>query len=202
MSTAHGAGHGRRDPRPAAVLRSAGGASAASAPRPVPRARPRIGVRSLAAGVAATLSFAGCGDRSPIPLDGSLPDAPAGAEMESALLASAEAWNRGDLDGFMAPYLPSPDLTFSGSGGVRRGFDAVMRRYRENYFESDASLPVLRFEDLETLDVGADHALMLGRYVLLDPGSEAQVDTGFFSLVWVRTVDGWRIMHDHTTAAE
>lgn len=164
--------------------------------------RPRAGPAALAAGVAATLSLAACGDRTPIPLDGSLPDAPAGAEMKSALLASAEAWNRGDLDGFMAPYLPSPGLTFSGSGGVRRGFDAVMRRYRDDYFESGASLPVLRFEDLETRDLGADHALMLGRYVLLDPASEARIDTGFFSLVWVRTVDGWRIMHDHTTAAE
>ncbi|HSM35454.1 MAG TPA: nuclear transport factor 2 family protein [Longimicrobiales bacterium] len=152
--------------------------------------------------LAASLVLAGCGDRTPIPLDGSLPEAPAAAELEGALLASAEAWNREDLDAFMAPYLRSPGLTFSGSGGVRRGFDAVMRRYRESYFEAEVPLPRLRFEDLESLDLGRDHALMLGRYVLLAADTGNRVDTGHFSLVWVRTVDGWRIMHDHTTVAE
>lgn len=146
--------------------------------------------------------FACGGERTAIPLDGSLPRAPEAAEMEGALLASVDAWNAGDLDGFMAPYLRSTDLSFSGSAGVRRGFGAVMERYRQNYFEADAPLPGLRFEDLETRDLGRDHALMLGRYVLLDPVTDAESGTGFFSLVWVRTRDGWRIMHDHTSAAE
>jgi ketosteroid isomerase-like protein len=183
---------GRPGTRPAAVRRFGGAA------RP-PAAGVPLGA-SLA--LATCLVLAACGDRTPIPLDGSLPEAPAAAELEGALLASAEAWNRGELDGFMAPYLRSPGLTFSGSAGVRRGFDAVMRRYRENFFEASEPLPTLRFEDLETLDLGRDHALMLGRYVLLSADNGDRVDTGYFSLVWVRTVDGWRIMHDHTSAAD
>ena len=174
--------------------------------RPARSANGRPGTRPAAVRtslvLAAVLVLAACGDRTPIPLDGSLPEAPAAAELEAALLASAEAWNRGELDGFMAPYLRSPGLTFSGSSGVRRGFDAVMRRYRESFFEADAPVPMLRLEELETLDMGRDHALMLGRYVLLDGAAGARIETGYFSLVWVRTADGWRIMHDHSSAAE
>lgn len=151
--------------------------------------------------LAAVAFLAACGGGRPTPIDGSLPEAPAAAELEEALMASAEAWNRKDLDGFMAPYLRSPGLTFSGSGGVRRGFEAVVARYRASYFDADAALPTLRFTDVETRDLGADHALMLGRYVLLDPDSGERQDTGFFSLVWVRTREGWKIMHDHTSAA-
>ncbi|MEN8376784.1 MAG: nuclear transport factor 2 family protein [Gemmatimonadota bacterium] len=145
---------------------------------------------------------AACGGGRPTPIDGSLPRSPAAAEIEATLSASAEAWNRKELDGFMEPYLRSPDLTFSGSGGVRRGFQSVMQRYRTSYFEADVPLPGLRFTDLETFDLGRDHALMLGRYILLDPESDEQIDTGYFSLVWVRTRAGWRILHDHTSAAE
>ncbi len=170
--------------------------------------------------VATVLLGAGCGRGNPTPIDGSLPAAPAAAELEAALLASADAWNRGDLDGFMEPYLRSPDLTFSGSSGVRRGFESVLARYRASYFDADAPLPTLRFADLETRDLGPDHALMLGRYILLAPGaagaprdtvidadqragpdSVGRLDDGYFSLVWVRTLEGWRIMHDHTSAA-
>jgi ketosteroid isomerase-like protein len=190
--------NGRRDP-PAAVLRSGLGVLAPGLFGPGACSAGR-GLR-LAALLVPWIALSACGDRRPIPLDGSLPPSPAAAELDSALLASAESWNRKDLDGFMAPYLHSSGLTFSGSAGVRRGFDAVMRRYRENFFEAEAPLPRLRFEDLETFDLGRDHALMLGRYVLLAADSGERIDTGLFSLVWVRTADGWRIMHDHTSAA-
>ena len=34
------------------------------------------------------------------------------AEVKAVWTAQAEAWNRGDLDGFMAGYWKSPDLVF------------------------------------------------------------------------------------------
>src|SRR5207248_10197935 len=49
------------------------------------------------------------------------------------LTDQAAAWNRGDLDGFMAGYWRDPNLTFFSEGTVTRGWDATMERYRKKY---------------------------------------------------------------------
>ncbi|HZF68617.1 MAG TPA: DUF4440 domain-containing protein, partial [Gemmatirosa sp.] len=54
----------------------------------------------------------------------------------------------------------------------------------------------LRFERVEARPLGADHALVTSRFVLA--GGEAAEKSGWFTLVWVRTADGWRILHDHS----
>ena len=43
------------------------------------------------------------------------------------------AWNRGDVDAFLQGYWHSPELTFSGSSGIARGWDGVLARYRKSY---------------------------------------------------------------------
>ena len=112
--------------------------------------------------------------------------------------ASAAAWNRGDVDGFLAPYLHAPELTFVGSSGLVRGFDTLRARYGAGYF--DEGLPDrLRFTDLEIRALSEGHALMLGRYVLEERTGGAVTSTGIFTLVWGRTAAGWRILHDHTS---
>ena len=47
------------------------------------------------------------------------------------LTDQAAAWNRGDLDGFMAGYWRDPELTFFSEGTVTRGWDATLERYRK-----------------------------------------------------------------------
>src|SRR4026208_821293 len=41
-----------------------------------------------------------------------------------------EAWNRGDLEGFMAGYWKSPDLVFFSNGTETRGWQPTPDRYR------------------------------------------------------------------------
>src|SRR5262245_17727403 len=41
------------------------------------------------------------------------------------LRAQADAWNRGDIDGFMAHYWKSEQLTFSSGGETQRGWTAT-----------------------------------------------------------------------------
>ncbi len=137
------------------------------------------------------------GDTAPI-----LPDsATVAMAIESMLHASAAAWNAGNLDGFMDDYWRSPALTFSGSGGVTRGWDNVRARYLDSYFAPGAVRDELHFEGLEISPLGSDHALALGRYVLTPAGNpDGTPSSGFFSLV-LRWVSGeWRIIHDHTSA--
>jgi ketosteroid isomerase-like protein len=118
------------------------------------------------------------------------------------LHASAEEWNTGNLDGFMDDYWRSPGLTFSGSGGVTRGWEGVRDRYLRTYFAPGAVRDHLRFEELEISPLGPDHALALGRYVLSHSGDpDVTPSSGHFSLVLRWVAGSWKIIHDHTSAS-
>lgn len=107
-------------------------------------------------------------------------------------------WNKGDVDAFLEGYWHSPELTFAGTSGIARGWDAVRARYKKNYADREA-MGQLEFSALEFRFLGADAALVLGHWHL----ARAKGDVGgVFSLVWERFPEGWRIIHDHTSAAE
>ncbi len=53
--------------------------------------------------------------------------------INAVLVAQQEAWNRGDVDAFLTGYWHSEELTFSGSGGISRGWNEVLARYKKTY---------------------------------------------------------------------
>jgi beta-aspartyl-peptidase (threonine type) len=115
--------------------------------------------------------------------------------ISSVLAAQQSAWNRGDVDAFLVGYWHSPELTFSGSSGVARGWDGVLARYKKNYPDK-AAMGQLDFSELEFRFLGPDAALVLGHWHLK---RETDDLGGVFSLVWQRFPDGWKIVHDHTS---
>ena len=115
--------------------------------------------------------------------------------IQAVLSAQQAAWNRGDVDAFLVGYWHSPELTFSGSSGVSRGWDGVMMWYKKNYPDR-AAMGQLDFSELEYRFLGPDAALVLGRWHLKREGGDIG---GVFSLVWQRFPDGWKIVHDHTS---
>jgi uncharacterized protein (TIGR02246 family) len=127
------------------------------------------------------------------------PDQESGERAISAVLqAQQAAWNRGDLDAFLEGYWHSQELTFSGSRGISRGWDSVLARYKHNYPDR-AAMGQLDFSGLEFRFLGRDAALVLGKWHLKrDTGDIG----GVFSLVWQRFPEGWKIIHDHTSAVE
>ena len=118
----------------------------------------------------------------------------AGPELEAALQATAVAWNGGDIDGFMAPY--AADATYMTPAGLL-GVDAMRARYLAKYFTGAKPDQQLRFDQLEVRALGTEHALMTGRFTLAGGGKPEQ--TGRFSLVWLRSAQGWKILHDHSS---
>ena len=119
------------------------------------------------------------------------------------LRSHAEAWNAGDLDGFLDAYLDSSETVFVvGGSGVLRGVATIRDRYLQGSWRGGTPASELRFEDVEITPLGADHALLLGRYVLTDRETGAPAGTGYFTVILARTEQGWRIIHDHTTASQ
>lgn len=124
---------------------------------------------------------------------------PAMPAIKRVLDDQTAAWNRGDLDAFLAGYWHSPKVVFQ-SGGTRNvGFDAMRDRYRETYQSNGRAMGKLAFSDLEIESLAPDAAFVRGRYTLsMADGSRP---TGLFTLIMRRLPDGWKIVHDHTSAA-
>src|SRR6266436_6712573 len=130
---------------------------------------------------------------SPKPAD----ERKADREAISAVLSAQQAaWNRGDVDTFLVGYWHSPELTFSGSSGVARGWDGVLARYKKNYPDRGA-MGQLDFSELEFRFLGLDAALVLGRWHLRREKDDVG---GVFTLVLQGFPDGCKNIHDHTSA--
>ncbi len=111
--------------------------------------------------------------------------------------AQVAAWNRGDIESFMSGYEQSTDTTFISGDNLTRGWQTVLDRYKKNYDSRD-KMGTLAFTDLEIKPLSEFYAVATGRWQL----TRAQ-DTphGRFTLIFRRTAQGWRIVHDHTSSA-
>ena len=116
-------------------------------------------------------------------------------EIRASTQASAAAWNRGDLPGHLAIYVDS--VTFMTTSGPRPGVAAVEAAFQSTYFVGDRPRQSLRFESLQVRPLGEGAALSTGRFVLSGGGEPEQ--SGWFTLVWVPTDEGWRAIHDHSS---
>jgi len=121
-----------------------------------------------------------------------------GATLVKICRTQEEAWNRGDLDSFMsAGYMRSDKLTFYSGGNVALGYDAMLTHYKARYQSEGKEMGHLAFSDLDPLALDNAHAVMRGRWRLT---FEKQPPLGgLFTLVFVHTSHGWRIIHDHTS---
>ena len=120
------------------------------------------------------------------------------AAIAAVLSAQTAAWNRGDLEAFTATYENSPQITFLGKT-LNRGYSEVVARYKKSYGSREA-MGKLRFELIETRMLGANHAMVLGKFFLMRTTAGGGDATGQFTLVLKKSEQGWKIVHDHTSS--
>ena len=125
---------------------------------------------------------------------------PVPAAVRSVLDAQVEAWNRGDLEAFMAGYWRSPDLVFCSGATVTKGWDDTLARYRRRYQSEGREMGRLRFDAIEVIPLGEDAALARGAWRLTM--RDGQEPHGLFTLLLRRIDAAWRIVHDHTSSGE
>ena len=117
------------------------------------------------------------------------------AAIRAVLDGQAAAWNRGDIEGYMAGYAAGDATMFVGSEGVTRGWKTVLERNKAKY-DSRAKMGTLTFSDLELRPLGGDDVVVSGAWSL---AREKDNPHGRFTLIFHRTAAGWRIVYDHTS---
>ena len=118
-------------------------------------------------------------------------------KLKSIVQLQENAWNRGDIDGFMEGYWKSDKLTFSSGGETRRGWETTRSRYKLNYPDK-ATMGKLTFSQLEVQVLSDELALMLGDWKI----EANKPSEGNFSLLWRRIEGTWVIVHDHSSSRE
>ena len=125
------------------------------------------------------------------------------ADVRTALVevcrSQQDAWNAGDIDGFLARgYWNDDRVTFLSGGTWTRGYEPVMARFKKRYAEEGNEMGRLTFTDLETLVLDPQAGMVRGRWHLVY--SDGSNDGGLFTLLMRQFEEGWRIVHDHTSS--
>ena len=113
------------------------------------------------------------------------------------LLGQENAWNKGDLAGYVSGFKDSPNTLFI-TNQIFRGFAGLLDQYKRDY-PNRAAMGILAFSDLEVHPLDENFAVVTGRYRLERGKKEGGNAEGLFSLVFENTDNGWKIVVDHTT---
>ena len=115
------------------------------------------------------------------------------------LLDQMDAWNRGDLDGFLAGYWNNPDLEFVSGSTTTKGFQPTKERYFKRYKEGGKEMGKLIFSEIEIAELEAVETIVTGKWELV---MSKENPRGGFTLTMRKFENGWKIVKDVTTSDE
>ena len=117
------------------------------------------------------------------------------AAIKATLDTTAAGWNRGELPVYLSAYVDS--ATAMGSTGLVRGVKGIEGQMRAGFWRTGRPLQTLSYDHLEIRPIGPSQAIVTGQYILTGGGRPDR--TGWFTTIWVRTPNGWRMVHDHSS---
>ncbi|MFN0034755.1 MAG: YybH family protein [Saprospiraceae bacterium] len=112
------------------------------------------------------------------------------------IMAEQEAaWNRADLETFMAGYWKSDSLRFIGSQGLTYGWQQTLDNYKKGYPDPDA-MGTLRFTILSVEILSKRSAFVIGKWHLARKAGDL---SGHYTLLWRKIKGKWYIVADHSS---
>lgn len=118
-------------------------------------------------------------------------------DVTKVVLAQEAAWNKGDLDGYLAHFKDADD-TVAMLASPTRGLSNIRAAYRLNYPNAGA-MGTLDESAVEVRALGEDFALATGKYHLTRPRKAGGDVDGTFTEVMEKTTAGWRVIFIETT---
>ena len=106
-----------------------------------------------------------------------------------------QAWNKGDVEGYMQGYWRSDSLMFIGKTAPIYGWQSTLDRYKKAYPDK-ATMGQLTFDIIQVKVLDNSNAFVLGGWHLK---RDKDAPGGYFTL-WFRKINGeWKIVCDHTS---
>ena len=116
-------------------------------------------------------------------------------EITKVLAAQDEAWNRGDIEGFMQTYWQSDSLMFIGKSGITYGWQKTLDNYKRGYPDT-AAMGKLRFELIEIKKISNTNYFVVGKWFLTRTIGDVN---GAFTLLLRKINNKWVIIADHSS---
>lgn len=117
------------------------------------------------------------------------------AKIHAAMGEQALAWNKGDIEGFMAYYWHSDSLRFIGSKGITHGWQQTLDNYKKGYPTAEA-MGQLTFDIKSIEQLSANSIFVVGGWKLKKKDKDVG---GYYTLLWRRIKGQWVIVVDHTS---
>lgn len=111
------------------------------------------------------------------------------------LNSQTEAWNRGDIDGFMKGYWENDSLMFIGKSGITYGWTNTLNNYKRGYPDTIA-MGKLTFKLLSVKRLSKKYYHVVGQWHLKRSIGDAG---GHYNLLLQKINGRWVIIADHSS---
>jgi len=119
------------------------------------------------------------------------------ASIQQVLQNQQQAWNEGDIEGFMMGYWQSDSLTFIGKKGITRGWQASLDNYKKSYPDK-VSMGELQFNIVAIKLLSKTNAFVVGKWHLKRQENKGDLQ-GHFTLLFKKINNVWLIISDHSS---
>jgi len=107
------------------------------------------------------------------------------------------AWNRGDIDGYLADYWHSDKVRWVSEGTVRYGFETIATAFKAR-FDSPDNMGRLEVANLEIQLLGESDALVFGAWIQT---AHTVRRHGVFTVHLKKIDREWLIVSDHSSTS-
>lgn len=105
------------------------------------------------------------------------------------------AWNKGNLEEFMAGYWQSDSLMFIGKSGVTYGYANTLANYKKSYNGAD-QMGKLFFDIVKVQQLSPEYYWVLGKWMLKRTVGDL---SGHYTLLFRKIGGKWKIIADHSS---
>jgi ketosteroid isomerase-like protein len=106
-----------------------------------------------------------------------------------------EAWNRGDIEGFMKGYWNNDSLMFVGKNGVTYGYKNTLENYKKSYGNAE-KMGKLTFTFIRFSRLSPEYYFVVGKWELARKDGDL---SGHFNLLVRKIKKEWVIVADHSS---
>ena len=118
-------------------------------------------------------------------------------EINDLMYEQEDSWNEGNIEDFMKKYWRNDSLIFIGKSGINYGWNKTTSNYKKSY-PSRNLMGLLHFNNIKCLPINDTTHIISGQWNISRLDSSKNIG-GYYSLMWIKKEDGWRIVYDHTS---